>query len=126
MPERRVGNPGKDVKSVVRGVTRDNDFSNRMLYRGEGANVFLFEIGRQALPFSPDQHETRMVLFQEEDDENLYSSIQQLRDRANELSDQVSHFEHSNNCDSRYQQRLDELRVAQERLMELTEVRNRK
>lgn len=63
---------------------------------------------------------------QEEDDENLYSSIQQLRDRANELSNQVSSFERSNNCDSRYQQRLDELRAAQERLMELTEVRNRK
>lgn len=63
---------------------------------------------------------------QEEDDENLYSSIQQLRDRANELSNQVSSFEQSNSCDSRYQQRLDELRAAQERLMELTEVRNRK
>uniref|UniRef100_A0A8D2P845 1-phosphatidylinositol 4,5-bisphosphate phosphodiesterase gamma n=1 Tax=Zosterops lateralis melanops TaxID=1220523 RepID=A0A8D2P845_ZOSLA len=32
----------------------------------------------------------------------------------------------TNSCDSRYQQRLDELRAAQERLMELTEVRNRK
>lgn len=65
-------------------------------------------------------------LLQEEDDENLYSSIQQLRDRASELSNQVSSFEHSNNSDLRYQQRLDELRAAQERLMELTEVRNRK
>ncbi|CAI5778868.1 1-phosphatidylinositol 4,5-bisphosphate phosphodiesterase gamma-1-like isoform X1 [Podarcis lilfordi] len=67
-----------------------------------------------------------IVNAKEEDDENLYSSIQQLRDRANELSNQVSGFEHSNNSDSRYQQRLDELRAAQERLMELTEVRNRK
>ncbi|XP_015279833.1 PREDICTED: 1-phosphatidylinositol 4,5-bisphosphate phosphodiesterase gamma-1-like, partial [Gekko japonicus] len=67
-----------------------------------------------------------IVNAKEEDDENLYSSIQQLRDRASELSNQVSSFEHSNNCDSRYQQRLDELRAAQERLMELTEVRNRK
>uniref|UniRef100_A0A8C7EI08 1-phosphatidylinositol 4,5-bisphosphate phosphodiesterase gamma n=1 Tax=Nothoprocta perdicaria TaxID=30464 RepID=A0A8C7EI08_NOTPE len=58
--------------------------------------------------------------------ENLYSSIQQLRDRASELSSQVSSYERTNNCDSRYQQRLDELRAAQERLMELTEVRNRK
>uniref|UniRef100_A0A8D2LRW9 1-phosphatidylinositol 4,5-bisphosphate phosphodiesterase gamma n=1 Tax=Varanus komodoensis TaxID=61221 RepID=A0A8D2LRW9_VARKO len=49
-----------------------------------------------------------------------------LRDRASELSNQVSSFEHNNNCDLRYQQRLDELRAAQERLMELTEVRNRK
>lgn len=63
---------------------------------------------------------------QEEDEENLYSSIQQLRDRASELSSQVSSYERTNNCDSRYQQRLDELRAAQERLMELTEVRNRK
>uniref|UniRef100_A0A8D2P2F6 1-phosphatidylinositol 4,5-bisphosphate phosphodiesterase gamma n=1 Tax=Zosterops lateralis melanops TaxID=1220523 RepID=A0A8D2P2F6_ZOSLA len=58
--------------------------------------------------------------------ENLYSSIQQLRDRASELSSQVSSYERTNSCDSRYQQRLDELRAAQERLMELTEVRNRK
>uniref|UniRef100_A0A8C5TBT3 1-phosphatidylinositol 4,5-bisphosphate phosphodiesterase gamma n=1 Tax=Malurus cyaneus samueli TaxID=2593467 RepID=A0A8C5TBT3_9PASS len=35
-------------------------------------------------------------------------------------------YERTNGCDSRYQQRLDELRAAQERLMELTEVRNRK
>ncbi|CAJ0920941.1 unnamed protein product [Ranitomeya imitator] len=62
----------------------------------------------------------------EEDDENLYTSIQQLRDRASELSSQVSSYERANNCDSRYQQRLDELRAAQERLLELTEVRNRK
>ncbi|KAL2308598.1 hypothetical protein Nmel_001650 [Mimus melanotis] len=62
----------------------------------------------------------------EEDEENLYSSIQQLRDRASELSSQVSSYERTNGCDSRYQQRLDELRAAQERLMELTEVRNRK
>ena len=66
------------------------------------------------------------VLEQEEDEENLYSSIQQLRDRTSELSSQVSSYERTNNCDSRYQQRLDELRAAQERLMELTEVRNRK
>uniref|UniRef100_A0A8C0GR07 1-phosphatidylinositol 4,5-bisphosphate phosphodiesterase gamma n=1 Tax=Chelonoidis abingdonii TaxID=106734 RepID=A0A8C0GR07_CHEAB len=58
--------------------------------------------------------------------ENLYSSIQQLRDRASELSNRVSSFEHSNNCDLRHQQWLDELRAAKERLMELTEVRNRK
>uniref|UniRef100_A0A672TI60 1-phosphatidylinositol 4,5-bisphosphate phosphodiesterase gamma n=1 Tax=Strigops habroptila TaxID=2489341 RepID=A0A672TI60_STRHB len=50
----------------------------------------------------------------------------QLRDRASELSSQVSSYERTNGCDSRYQQRLDELRAAQERLMELTEVRNRK
>lgn len=65
-------------------------------------------------------------LSQEEDEENLYSSIQQLRDRASELSNRVSSFEHSNNCDLRHQQWLDELRAAKERLVELTEVRNRK
>lgn len=73
----------------------------------------------------PHQPHT-LVLEQEEDEENLYSSIQQLRDRASELSSQVSGYERTNGCDSRYQQRLDELRAAQERLMELTEVRNRK
>ncbi|XP_073433451.1 1-phosphatidylinositol 4,5-bisphosphate phosphodiesterase gamma-1-like [Dendrobates tinctorius] len=67
-----------------------------------------------------------IVNAKEEDDENLYTSIQQLRDRASELSSQVSSYERANNCDSRYQQRLDELRAAQERLLELTEVRNRK
>uniref|UniRef100_H3A2I8 Phosphoinositide phospholipase C n=1 Tax=Latimeria chalumnae TaxID=7897 RepID=H3A2I8_LATCH len=67
-----------------------------------------------------------IVNAKEEDDENLYSSIQQLRDRANELSNQVSSFERSNGCDLRYQQRLDELRAAEELLLELTEVRNRK
>uniref|UniRef100_A0A8B9QI92 Phosphoinositide phospholipase C n=1 Tax=Apteryx owenii TaxID=8824 RepID=A0A8B9QI92_APTOW len=79
-------------------------------------------------PGCPHQsHDPRvLVLEQEEDEENLYSSIQQLRDRASELSSQVSSYERTNNCDSRYQQRLDELRAAQERLMELTEVRNRK
>ncbi|XP_026549964.1 1-phosphatidylinositol 4,5-bisphosphate phosphodiesterase gamma-1-like [Notechis scutatus] len=67
-----------------------------------------------------------IINAKEEDDENLYSSIQQLRDRANELSNQVSNLEHSNSCDVRYQQQLDELRLAQEQLMELTEARNRK
>lgn len=76
-------------------------------------------------PAHPHQPHT-LVLEQEEDEENLYSSIQQLRDRASELSSQVSGYERTNGCDSRYQQRLDELRAAQERLMELTEVRNRK
>ncbi|XP_048385291.1 1-phosphatidylinositol 4,5-bisphosphate phosphodiesterase gamma-1-like isoform X3 [Stegostoma tigrinum] len=67
-----------------------------------------------------------IVNAKEEDDENLYSSIQQLRDRTNELSSQVSSFERNNGCDSRYQQQLDELRVAQDQLMELTEARNRR
>lgn len=74
----------------------------------------------------PTHQPHTLVLEQEEDEENLYSSIQQLRDRASELSSQVSSYERTNGCDSRYQQRLDELRAAQERLMELTEVRNRK
>jgi len=74
----------------------------------------------------PPHHPHNLVWKQEEDEENLYSSIQQLRDRASELSSQVSSYERTNGCDFRYQQRLDELRAAQERLMELTEVRNRK
>ncbi|XP_072904691.1 1-phosphatidylinositol 4,5-bisphosphate phosphodiesterase gamma-1-like isoform X1 [Hemitrygon akajei] len=67
-----------------------------------------------------------IVNAKEEDDENLYSSIQQLRDRTSELSSQVSSFERNNSCDSRYQQRLDELRVVQDQLMELTEARNKR
>ncbi|KAK1172195.1 1-phosphatidylinositol 4,5-bisphosphate phosphodiesterase gamma-1-like isoform X1 [Acipenser oxyrinchus oxyrinchus] len=67
-----------------------------------------------------------IVNAKEEDDENLYSSIQQLRDRTNELSSQVSSFERSNACDQRYQQRVDELRAAQEQLTELTEARTRR
>ncbi|RXM29061.1 1-phosphatidylinositol 4,5-bisphosphate phosphodiesterase gamma-1 [Acipenser ruthenus] len=67
-----------------------------------------------------------IVNAKEEDDENLYSSIQQLRDRTNELSNQVSTFERSNACDQRYQQRVDELRAAQEQLTELTEARTRR
>lgn len=83
--------------------------------------------GNQHLGVSCPPHQLHtLVLEQEEDEENLYSSIQQLRDRASELSSQVSSYERTNGCDSRYQQRLDELRAAQERLMELTEVRNRK
>ncbi|MGH0128159.1 UNVERIFIED_CONTAM: hypothetical protein FKN15_002967 [Acipenser sinensis] len=66
-----------------------------------------------------------IVNAKEEDDENLYSSIQQLRDRTSELSSQVSSFERSNACDQRYQQRVDELRAAQEQLTELTEARTR-
>ncbi|XP_058879020.1 1-phosphatidylinositol 4,5-bisphosphate phosphodiesterase gamma-1-like isoform X2 [Acipenser ruthenus] len=67
-----------------------------------------------------------IVNAKEEDDENLYSSIQQLRDRTSELSSQVSSFERSNACDQRYQQRVDELRAAQEQLTELTEARTRR
>ncbi|XP_041100507.1 1-phosphatidylinositol 4,5-bisphosphate phosphodiesterase gamma-1-like isoform X2 [Polyodon spathula] len=67
-----------------------------------------------------------IVNAKEEDDENLYSSIQQLRDRTSELSTQVSSFERSNACDQRYQQRVDELRAAQEQLTELTETRTRR
>ncbi|KAK6492124.1 1-phosphatidylinositol 4,5-bisphosphate phosphodiesterase gamma-1-like isoform X1 [Huso huso] len=67
-----------------------------------------------------------IVNAKEEDDENLYSSIQQLRDRTSELSSQVFSFERSNACDQRYQQRVDELRAAQEQLTELTEARTRR
>ncbi|XP_041103270.1 1-phosphatidylinositol 4,5-bisphosphate phosphodiesterase gamma-1-like [Polyodon spathula] len=67
-----------------------------------------------------------IVNAKEEDDENLYSSIQQLRDRTSELSSQVSSFERSNACDQRYQQHVDELRAAQEQLTELTEARTRR
>lgn len=63
---------------------------------------------------------------QEEDDENLYTSIQRLRDRTSELSNQVSLLERSGSADISYQQSLEELRAAQDQLSELVEARNRR
>ncbi|CAB1324000.1 unnamed protein product [Coregonus sp. 'balchen'] len=61
----------------------------------------------------------------EEDDENLYSSIQRLRDRTSELSNQVSVLERAGSGgDHSYQQSLEELRAAQDQLSELVETRN--
>uniref|UniRef100_A0A3B4H5A8 1-phosphatidylinositol 4,5-bisphosphate phosphodiesterase gamma n=1 Tax=Pundamilia nyererei TaxID=303518 RepID=A0A3B4H5A8_9CICH len=62
----------------------------------------------------------------EEDDENLYTSIQRLRDRTCELSNQVSLLERSGSTDLSYQQSLEELRAAQDQLSELVEARNRR
>lgn len=64
--------------------------------------------------------------LQEEDDENLYTSIQRLRDRTSELSIQVSLLERSGSADLSYQQSLEELRAAQDQLNELVEARNRR
>lgn len=64
--------------------------------------------------------------LQEEDDENLYMSIQRLRDRTSELSIQVSLLERSGSGDLGYQQSLEELRAAQDQLSELVEARNRR
>lgn len=64
--------------------------------------------------------------LQEEDDENLYTSIQRLRDRTSELSTQVSLLERSGSADLGYQQSLEELRAAQDQLSELVEARNRR
>ncbi|XP_029110896.1 1-phosphatidylinositol 4,5-bisphosphate phosphodiesterase gamma-1-like isoform X2 [Scleropages formosus] len=58
------------------------------------------------------------------DDENLYTSIQRLRDRTSELSNQVSILERSGSADHSYQQSLDELRAAQDQLTELMEARS--
>uniref|UniRef100_A0A674BL18 Phosphoinositide phospholipase C n=1 Tax=Salmo trutta TaxID=8032 RepID=A0A674BL18_SALTR len=61
----------------------------------------------------------------EEDDQNLYSSIQRLRDRTSELSNQVSLLERAGSGgDHSYQQSLEELRAAQDQLSELVETRN--
>uniref|UniRef100_A0A665WSF7 1-phosphatidylinositol 4,5-bisphosphate phosphodiesterase gamma n=1 Tax=Echeneis naucrates TaxID=173247 RepID=A0A665WSF7_ECHNA len=62
----------------------------------------------------------------DEDDENLYTSIQLLRDRTSELSNQVSILERSGSADLSYQQSLEELRAAQDQLSELVEARNRR
>ncbi|KAJ8278208.1 hypothetical protein GJAV_G00085080 [Gymnothorax javanicus] len=67
-----------------------------------------------------------IVNAKEEDDENLYSSIQRLRDRTSELSNQVSVLERAGSADLSYQQSLDELRAAQDQLTELMEARNRR
>uniref|UniRef100_A0A8D3B1P2 1-phosphatidylinositol 4,5-bisphosphate phosphodiesterase gamma n=1 Tax=Scophthalmus maximus TaxID=52904 RepID=A0A8D3B1P2_SCOMX len=49
---------------------------------------------------------------------NLYSSIQLLRDRTSELSNQVSLLERSGSSDVGYQQSVEELRAAQDQLSE--------
>ncbi|XP_056132461.1 1-phosphatidylinositol 4,5-bisphosphate phosphodiesterase gamma-1-like isoform X2 [Lampris incognitus] len=67
-----------------------------------------------------------IVNAKEEDDENLYTSIQRLRDRTSELSNQVSVLERSGSADLSYQQSLEELRAAQDQLSELVEARNRR
>uniref|UniRef100_G3NLI8 1-phosphatidylinositol 4,5-bisphosphate phosphodiesterase gamma n=1 Tax=Gasterosteus aculeatus aculeatus TaxID=481459 RepID=G3NLI8_GASAC len=58
------------------------------------------------------------------DDENMYMTIQRLRDRTSELSNQVSLLERSGSGDLGYQQSLEELRAAQDQLSELVEARN--
>lgn len=72
------------------------------------------------------QDESFTPWLQEEDDDNLYMSIQRLRDRTIELSNQVSLLERSGSGDVSYQQSLEELRVAQDQLSELVEARNRR
>lgn len=67
-----------------------------------------------------------IVNAKEEDDENMYMSIQRLRDRTSELSIQVSLLERSGSGDLSYQQSLEELRAAQDQLSELVEARNRR
>ncbi|KAM6962657.1 1-phosphatidylinositol 4,5-bisphosphate phosphodiesterase gamma-1-like isoform 1-T1 [Aplochiton taeniatus] len=68
-----------------------------------------------------------IVNAKEEDDENLYTSIQRLRDRTSELSSQVSVLERSaGSADHSYQQSLEELRAAQDQLSDLVEARNRR
>uniref|UniRef100_A0A669BQY7 1-phosphatidylinositol 4,5-bisphosphate phosphodiesterase gamma n=1 Tax=Oreochromis niloticus TaxID=8128 RepID=A0A669BQY7_ORENI len=57
---------------------------------------------------------------------NLYTSIQRLRDRTSELSNQVSLLERSGSADLSYQQSLEELRATQDQLSELVEARNRR
>ncbi|XP_037553736.1 1-phosphatidylinositol 4,5-bisphosphate phosphodiesterase gamma-1 [Nematolebias whitei] len=67
-----------------------------------------------------------IVNAKEEDDENLYTSIQRLRDRTSELSSRVSLLERSGSADLSYQQSLEELRAAQDQLSEMVEARNRR
>ena len=71
------------------------------------------------MPYCPSS-----LWLQEEDDENLYVSIQRLRDRTSELSNKVSLLERLGSGDLTYQQSLEELRAAQDQLSELVEARN--
>uniref|UniRef100_A0A3B3V494 1-phosphatidylinositol 4,5-bisphosphate phosphodiesterase gamma n=1 Tax=Poecilia latipinna TaxID=48699 RepID=A0A3B3V494_9TELE len=59
-----------------------------------------------------------------EDDENMYTSIERLRDRTSELSTRVSLLERSGSADLSYQQSVEELRATQDQLSELVEARN--
>lgn len=63
---------------------------------------------------------------QEEDDENMYTSIERLRDRTSELTNRVSVLERAGGVDVSYQQSVEELRATQEQLSELVEARNRR
>ncbi|KAG7263095.1 hypothetical protein CRUP_000697, partial [Coryphaenoides rupestris] len=76
---------------------------------------FVFDVRNPAFCF---------LRFTEEDDQNLYSSIQRLRDLTSQLSNQVSVLERTGSADQSYQQSLDELRDAQDQLSELVEARN--
>ncbi|XP_077389932.1 1-phosphatidylinositol 4,5-bisphosphate phosphodiesterase gamma-1-like isoform X2 [Festucalex cinctus] len=67
-----------------------------------------------------------IVNAKEDDFDNLYTSIQRLRDRTSELSNRISLLESSGSMDFIYQQSLEELRVAQDQLSELVEARNRR
>lgn len=62
--------------------------------------------------------------LQEEDDENLYTSIQRLRDRTSELSNKVSLLERLGSGDLTYQQSAEELRAALDQLSQMVEARN--
>lgn len=62
--------------------------------------------------------------MQEEDEENLYTSIQRLRDRTSELSSKVSLLERLGSGDLSYQQSAEELRAAQDQLGQMVEARN--
>lgn len=64
------------------------------------------------------------VCVQEEDEENLYTSIQRLRDRTSELSSKVSLLERLGSGDLSYQQSAEELRAAQDQLGQMVEARN--
>ncbi|XP_029683948.1 1-phosphatidylinositol 4,5-bisphosphate phosphodiesterase gamma-1-like [Takifugu rubripes] len=65
-----------------------------------------------------------IVNAKEEDDENLYTSIQRLRDRTSELANKVSVLERSGPGDLSYQQSAEELRAAQDQLSQMVEARN--
>ncbi|XP_077441364.1 1-phosphatidylinositol 4,5-bisphosphate phosphodiesterase gamma-1-like isoform X3 [Vanacampus margaritifer] len=68
----------------------------------------------------------QIVNAKEDDFDNLYTSIQRLRDRTSQLANNIFLLESSGSMDFVYQQSLEELRVAQDQLSELVEARNRR
>lgn len=104
----------------------------KVLHLLDCPNIYLAARGRtlprsrhKTTPVQP-YHALPLLRLQEDGNENLYTSIQRLRDRTSELSNTISLLESLGSRDFTYQQSVEELRVAQDQLSELVEARNRR